>query len=115
MIKVRLKNFKKELIRITSEALELGNANIGIKVRSLTVNLASATPKKTGYAASKWVQVRNKSLTKPYTVSNSAPYIQRLNEGSSKQAPANFIETIALRYGKPVGAVVHVIKRPGSS
>ena len=45
------------------------------------INFAGATA-----AAAKWV------MGQTFYISNNLPYIKRLNDGYSKQAPANFVE-----------------------
>ena len=83
--------------------------------RTLTVMLAmlkAATPKDTGFATSRW---KISGLFPEYRVENDASYIEYLNQGSSKQAPSFFIESIALRFGRPYGAIVTVVpSSPGS-
>lgn len=76
--------------------------------------LILATPIKTGYARSQWTFERkpNPPLSKSvstssmfglresnFQVSNYAPYIIYLNQGSSRQAPAFFIEQTILEQG----------------
>ena len=83
--------------------------------RTLTVMLAMlkiATPKDTGFATSRWVI---SGMFPEFRVTNDASYIEYLNQGSSKQAPSFFIESIALRFGKPYGMIVTVVpSNPGS-
>lgn len=67
--------------------------------------LKEATPVDTGKAQASWRMV---PLSKTrIAVKNSTEYIVYLNRGSSKQAPAYFIERTALKYGKPVGQIVY--------
>lgn len=40
----------------------------------------------------------------PIYITNNVPYIQQLNAGSSKQAPAGFIQTAIARAGKAIAA-----------
>lgn len=58
----------------------------------------SKTPVKTGFTRSKW----NKQVTaKDFEVSNRVPWIERLEAGSSKQAPRGIIgPTLAALKGK---------------
>jgi hypothetical protein len=72
-------------------------------VSSLVKDLADVTPKDTGRAAAGWKI--SKSLD-TITVFNDVPYLPMLNKGSSKQAPARFIERTAIRYGRPLGTIV---------
>lgn len=77
------------------------------------------TPIKTGYARSRWTIRQTDAYTvkytfsKPglfgefnYTISNDAPYIIYLNAGSSKQAPAFFIESTILSQGFRINSAV---------
>ena len=48
--------------------------------------LAEATPKDTGKASAGW-HIDDKGR-----IVNNVPYIERLNAGSSQQAPAHFVE-----------------------
>lgn len=52
-------------------------------------NLVDATPVDTGKAKNSWSLTRE---NKGYSIRNSVSYIKELNTGSSKQAPAMFIE-----------------------
>jgi hypothetical protein len=56
--------------------------------------LKAATPRRTGRAQAGWTATRAPGVDNYNTVltQNSVPYIGRLNEGSSKQAPAGFVE-----------------------
>jgi hypothetical protein len=82
-IKVRLKgNFQKEI-----EA-QIKNAGKGT-IPNLIALLSVATPKDTGEAAAGWHQEGD-------TIVNDVDHIENLNEGSSEQAPAYFIEKTLL-------------------
>jgi len=72
--------------------------------------LIDATPRDTGAAASRWTAtpVDSNGL---FFVSNDSSYIGRLNAGWSNQAPSRFIETVALKFGNPFGAVVTYLRR----
>jgi hypothetical protein len=74
-------------------------------VESMTSDLVLATPIDTGKARASWSFTPTKD---GFDITNSTSYIQYLNAGSSKQAPDNFIERIALVYGRPVGQIVEV-------
>lgn len=71
----------------------------------LVTELKDNTPIDTGLARKSWSYSKKE---KSFLITNDTEYIQYLNEGSSKQAPAFFIESIALKYGKPVGSIVEV-------
>jgi len=74
------------------------------KVLKIAVQeLEEATPVLTGKAAGSW----SVSITGDKgEIKNSEEYMKSLNAGSSRQAPAFFIERIMLKYGKPQGPVV---------
>jgi hypothetical protein len=65
--------------------------------------LAAATPKDTGAAASAWVA---RVDADKIIAENNTPYIGVLNQGHSRQAPALFIEDVALDYGTANGTIV---------
>lgn len=75
------------------------------QVNKLVANLKAATPVDTGHARDSWSS--NSSVEKNEIV-NTAQYIEYLNQGSSPQAPAHFIESEALKVGKPSGVIVEV-------
>ena len=92
----------RKLFKTQSEILE---AESKVSVAKMLGDLVSATPVDTGKARASW-NVKKQGLV--FNVNNDAEYIQYLNQGSSKQAPAYFIERIALNYGEPLGTVVEV-------
>ena len=104
--------FKKKVV----ETLEKTVKAVAIIVDS---ELVARTPVDTGRARSNWLPSLNVSETstvepgqKPNVgivlgsykindtilITNNLPYIKRLNDGSSKQAPANFVEA-AVEFG----------------
>jgi len=91
---------------------KISKDNMQLQLTAMLVLLKRATPKDTGFASGSW---HIEGSFPRFRVRNDASYIEYLNNGSSKQAPAFFIEHIALRFGKPVGAVVTVEpSNPGS-
>jgi hypothetical protein len=74
----------------------------------LVEDLKEATPVDTGFAQSRWHRVEVGQVT---NIINDSEYIEYLNQGSSKQAPAYFIESVALKYGRPLGSIVTVINK----
>jgi hypothetical protein len=82
---------------------KLTKAEARRQVAAMKEDLKAATPIDTGYARSRWEVDETEDA---FYVKNDADYIQYLNEGSSKQAPAYFVESVALKYGKPVGTIV---------
>jgi hypothetical protein len=69
--------------------------------------IAARTPIDTGLARRSWRVSQNSGLS--CTIQNEVPYIDELNQGSSRQAPAHFVEAVALQYGKPQGLLVQTI------
>jgi hypothetical protein len=73
--------------------------------KALVTELQAATPVDTGYAKSRW------EINSDGDIVNDAEYIERLNAGSSQQAPAYFIEQTLLSHPgvKPNGTIVRDI------
>ena len=69
-----------------------------------------ATPVDTGNARDSWFLTpprRSVIGQESETVAfNTTDYIDELNNGSSRQAPARFIESTALRFFEPTGVIV---------
>jgi HK97 gp10 family phage protein len=95
-------DFQKELARIRKEVQLQTDLTIRGRANFARDALAATTPKLTGYAASRWqVTMRKDEKGAVYaTLDNDADYIQYLNEGHSKQAPAHFIETVLATIGE---------------
>jgi hypothetical protein len=102
-MKIVIKNLDKEFKRLKAEVEDFSKNNLQTKSKELFSDLVNATPIDTGLAQASWEIAESKNKV---VIQNTVEYIQNLNNGSSKQAPANFIERTALRYGKPVGAIV---------
>jgi hypothetical protein len=106
MLKVSLeiKDFKQELSRIKREAQSLINAEITEITEFSTQSLIDVTPVDTGFARSQWkFDVKtNENGDSVGVISNGAPYIKRLNDGYSRQAPRFFIEKTLSQIGEIV-------------
>jgi hypothetical protein len=61
-------------------------------------DLILATPVKDGTARRGWVSTTPTKPYEPGIVENNVEYIGKLNDGSSKQAPANFVENVVERF-----------------
>lgn len=85
---IQLEGEKKKLLLSTS--------------KKIIRDLRDVTPVDTGNARDSWV-VRDEGKT--VVIENTTEYVKYLNEGSSKQAPAHFVEKVALKYGTPLGAI----------
>lgn len=80
------------------------NATLEIQKKQHTVvnDLKDKTPVDTGRAQRGWYSY---NTTQGYTIKNDVDYISDLNEGTSTQAPRNFIELTLMRHGKLTGPV----------
>lgn len=61
----------------------------------ITTQLRVATPKQTGKASRGWQKISTVDIekdSKKTIIQNKVPYIDRLNDGHSRQAQAGFIE-----------------------
>jgi hypothetical protein len=113
MIKIKLNadGLSKKLSSVAQKELE---RQTNAAIEELVADLQAATPIDTGYARSRWTSYNRTSFkisvkfldnfkisfTEQNTyIENDAPYINALNRGSSKQAPAFFIEQTFLRNG----------------
>ncbi|KAA9018298.1 HK97 gp10 family phage protein [Sphingobium limneticum] len=89
------------------EDIELTEAQLLEYVQKTTLDaqrdLILATPIRDGTARRGWVST---TPSKPYeegVIENNVEYISSLNDGSSKQAPANFVENVVERYNQTGG------------
>jgi len=90
---------------------QLSEKQMRRSLASMLVMLEASTPFLTGFARSRW---RIEGIFPRFRVLNDAAYIEYLNRGSSKQAPAFFVESVALRFGKALGVVAQVLpSNPG--
>lgn len=101
------------LKRIGAAISNLLESEGNLRMTSLIGDMRIATPIRTGYARSRWsfsdrsefaagYRVVNNSIffgKREWVLTNDAPYIGRLNMGSSQQAPAYFIESVLLQHG----------------
>lgn len=86
-------------------AIQLEDANMKELRRVsklLVADLRDTTPVDTGLARDSW---KTETVGKTIRISNDVEYLKYLNEGSSKQAPAHFVEKAAIKYGTPLGAI----------
>lgn len=100
-----LQNVENELKKLFQTREEQETQQARVDVALMFNELREATPVDTGLAKNSW---KVSELPKSFYIENTTEYIQYLNEGSSKQAPSRFIESIALKYGKPFGTIVEV-------
>ena len=91
-------NFLEEVRRATK-------SQVRAKAAELVEKLAEATPVDTGRAKEGW---RVDEVDGRVVIVNEVPYIPELNAGTSKQAPAHFIEKTLLQAGvSPNGVIVN--------
>ena len=101
-----MSNLDKEFNRLQKEIEKESKSYVEKKSRQIVAELIIATPVDTGEARKGWEL--NLNTDGSTTIVNDVEHIVNLNEGSSKQAPAYFVEQIALNHGKPLGAIVTV-------
>jgi HK97 gp10 family phage protein len=103
VLKFRVLNVKQEFKIALSKEKKISKENLVKQSVLLKEDLKNNTPIDTGFARDSWQMTVNKDTV---NLTNTAPYIKYLNQGTSQQAPALFIESTALRYGKPIGTIV---------
>lgn len=103
--KMALLGIEEEFKKLFQTREKLTQEQARLDVSKMVNDLKQATPIDTGLAQQSWKTIE---LPNTFVVENTTEYIQYLNEGSSKQAPARFIESIALKYGVPLGTIVEV-------
>lgn len=102
-MKMSISNISKTLKGLTTAFNSRAENNLKKQTESFVEDLRAVTPVDTGKAQASWVIEK---VANGYDVKNTVEYIQYLNQGSSKQAPAHFVESTALKYGTPVGSIV---------
>lgn len=95
----------KRLLNLATGSINEQSRKIGM---SMVEDLRNETPVDTGNARDAWRL--EPPISKEVIIKNDVPYIEHLNAGSSKQAPAFFVEAVALKYGTPKGVMVTTIK-----
>lgn len=101
-MRIRIKGLSDTFKRLSVELSKTETVNLQREASKMLIELEAATPVDTGLAKESWSLDDQGSRV---IISNDTPYIQYLNEGSSKQAPSHFVEQIALKYGTPLGAI----------
>jgi hypothetical protein len=105
MTKLLIKvDFKEEMKRVSKEVEKMADAEIAVKMDYATKTLRQVTPVDTGRARSGWFFIKlprifGKILNTEGFIVNNVPYIDKLNDGHSKQAPRYFIEQVLQRIG----------------
>jgi hypothetical protein len=104
-LKIKVFNIKQEFENLLNSKNKLSKQESKKVVEVLVEELRQKTPIDTGLARDSW-KVEDSLFG--IDIKNTTDYIQYLNQGSSKQAPAYFIESVALKYGDPIGKIVDV-------
>lgn len=86
-----------EDIELTEEQLLQLSQKITLDVHA---DLVRATPVDTRRARGGWQAETPQSVDENGIVDNNVEYINKLNDGHSKQAPTNFVENVVARYNK---------------
>lgn len=105
-IKMSLGNVGNTFAKLRKDVSKRGMDHTGKVVQTMVADLKQETPIDTGFARNRWA---SHPTAIGFNVTNDAEYIEHLNHGSSKQAPAFFVEKTALKYGVPNGAIVETI------
>lgn len=100
-ISIDIVDFKKEMKRVEEEMARVGSLELDKQIDYATKTLKIVTPVDTGKARSGW---RNKKRYDKFgftegEIINDVEYIDRLNQGHSKQAPKYFIEQVLTKIG----------------
>lgn len=105
-----LKGVDKEFAKLYKTLKQKEISFVDRRTLQLVAELKKETPVDTGEARDSWIRKPVIDLNNKVSVRivNIAEHIKYLNAGSSKQAPAFFIEKTALKYGKALGAIVEV-------
>jgi len=104
-MKFNFKNVGSEFAKLKQEQAKLLEKEESKVINNLKKELEDATPIDTGLARSSW-ELSGSSGEKRLT--NTVDYIESLNNGHSKQAPSNFVQHIAIKFGKPLGPIITV-------
>ena len=101
---IRVKGIKQTLESLKTQKTAAIKIQKELTLLSLVESLKRATPVDTGKARDGWHQEKD-------TIINDVDYIEYLNDGSSQQAPAYFIEQTVLAHPgvKPNGIIVKKI------
>lgn len=105
MITIAVKGIDSELKKAENNLKKQKDKLFKAKCENIKEHLVAVTPVDTGLARASWQLNVFKDKA---TISNNQDYIERLNQGSSKQAPSHFIEGVVLQYGKPAGSIVNI-------
>ena len=104
-VNIRLRNTRSAFDSLRDQLYNFVTREERTRAQRLLSNLEAATPVDTGFARDSWRITTTRSASRfreaRTVIYNTAEYIEQLNAGSSRQAPARFIETEALRLFEP--------------
>ena len=86
-----------DLLRIREKVRRAALAELIPLAFSIVRDFRSASPVNTGRLRDSW-GISNISA-RGFTIRNSAPYAQEVDEGSSRRAPAGIVDPVLARYG----------------
>ena len=110
MISIKLKNVSSEILKLRQAVRKEAESKLEAVCKEAVRDLKANTPVDTGLARDSWSLRKTLDPFAPFQISNSAPYIDILNAGHSKQAPSYFVEATMLKYGNAAGAIVQYTK-----
>jgi hypothetical protein len=102
-MKIKISGIGATFKQLQKQVVKLSEKDLQAKGELILSDLQSVTPVDTGVAAAGWKLETHRTYV---VLENNVEYIEALNDGHSKQAPANFVEQVALKYGKPIGRIV---------
>lgn len=109
-LRIKFNGVESTFQELRDELGEFTLENLDERSIDLLGALREATPVRTGRARNGWrlEATRRDLATNEYetAIVNQVPYVPDLNQGSSRQAPARFIEETALQYFDPDGVIV---------
>ena len=115
VVTIELKGVKKVFRSLDKRSSEEVLVFSSVQLSKLLSALKSATPKDTGKASAGWkidtipVSVSTLNKDQTYFIINNVEYIGELNMGSSRQAPARFVEQTAAKFGTVVSPTVTIV------
>ena len=103
IVSLEIINFEEELQRIEQEMVDIVKPEMKRLVEFATEQLKIVTPVDTGRARRGWANEMKLTPDELELIEalifNDVPYINRLNQGHSQQAPRFFIEQVLLKIG----------------
>ncbi len=101
-MKITLKGKSKTFQQLRLDLDKATETHLQKQATKLLTTLKDKTPIDTGEAREGW---KLSGSGDKRIISNDVEHLRYLNEGSSRQAPSHFIESTALQFGTPLGAI----------